>query len=217
MKQLAFVFMLALFSGTVVASTASSELDGAALAIRNMTATQQIPNSILANAECVAVIPSMTKMGAIVGGKHGSGVVSCRTKSGWSAPAFINITAGSVGLQLGFEHQDMVLLMNKQGEQELSSGHWTLGAEAVAIGPNKQSTGGLDNSNWKTPVLIYSSASGAYAGANLEGSKISTDDQTVRDLYGPNATLQTVLGGHVPAPGSAQSFLAALNEITAKQ
>jgi lipid-binding SYLF domain-containing protein len=40
----------------------------------------------------------------------------------------------------------------------------------------------LDNSNWKTPVLIYSSASGAYAGANLEGSKISTDGQTIRDL-----------------------------------
>ena len=53
----------------------------------------------------------------------------------------------------------------------------------------------MDNSNPKTPVLIYSSASGAYAGANLEGSKISTDDQTMRDLYGPNATLQTIFGG----------------------
>jgi lipid-binding SYLF domain-containing protein len=53
----------------------------------------------------------------------------------------------------------------------------------------------LDNSNWKTPVLIYSSASGAYAGTNLEGSKISTDDQTIRNLYGPSATLQIILGG----------------------
>jgi lipid-binding SYLF domain-containing protein len=217
MKRLAFTLTLLLLSAVAVASTATSELDGAALVIRNMTATQQIPNSILANAECVAVIPAIAKMGAIVGGKHGNGVVSCRTKSGWSAPAFITITGGSVGLQVGFERQDLVLLMNKQGEQELSSGHWTLGAEAVAIGPNKQSTGGLDNSNWKTPVLIYSSASGAYAGINLEGSKISTDDQTMRDLYGPNATLQTILGGQVQPPGSAQSFLAALNEITAKQ
>jgi lipid-binding SYLF domain-containing protein len=217
MKPLAFALTLLLLSAVAVASTATSELDGAALVIRNMTATQQIPNSILANAECVAVIPALPKMGAIVGGKHGNGVVSCRTKSGWSAPAFITITGGSVGLQVGFERQDLVLLMNKQGEQELSSGHWTLGAEAVAIGPNKQSTGGLDNSNWKTPVLIYSSASGAYAGINLEGSKISTDDQTMRDLYGPNATLQTILGGQVQPPGSAQSFLAALNEITAKQ
>jgi len=53
----------------------------------------------------------------------------------------------------------------------------------------------LDNSNWKTPVLICSSASGAYAGTNLEGSKISTDDQTIRNLYGPSATLQIILGG----------------------
>jgi lipid-binding SYLF domain-containing protein len=75
----------------------------------------------------------------------------------------------------------------------------------------------LDNSNWKTPVLIYSSASGAYAGINLKGSKISTDGQTMRDLYGPNATLQTIFGGQVPPSGSAQSFLAALTEITAKQ
>ena len=176
-----------------------------------------IPEEVLDDAKCIVVVPHLIKAGFIVGGKHGRGVASCRTDSGWSAPAFINITGGSVGLQLGFEHQDMVLLMNKQGEQELSSGHWTLGAEAVAIGPNKQSTGGLDNSNWKTPVLIYSSASGAYAGASLEGSKISTDDQTIRDLYGPNATLQTILGGQVPPPGSAQSFLAALNEITAKR
>jgi hypothetical protein len=60
-------------------------------------------------------------------------------------------------------------------------------------------------------VLIYSSASGAYAGINLEGSKISTDDQTIRNLYGPNATLQIILGGQVPPPGPAQSFLSALN------
>ena len=66
-------------------------------------------------------------------------------------------------------------------------------------------------------MLIYSSAGGAYAGANLEGSRISTDDQTIRNLYGPNATLQTIFGGQVRTSGSAQSFLAALTEITAKQ
>src|ERR1700731_3835201 len=71
--------------------------------------------------------------------------------------------------------------------------------------------GGLDNSNWMTPVLIYSSASGAYAGINLEGSKISTDDHTMRDLYGPNATLQTIFGGQVPPSGSAQVVLGSVN------
>jgi lipid-binding SYLF domain-containing protein len=41
--------------------------------------------------------------GFIVGGEHGSGVVICRTYSGWSAPVFI--TGDSVGLQAGAEHQ----------------------------------------------------------------------------------------------------------------
>jgi hypothetical protein len=69
----------------------------------------------------------------------------------------------------------------------------------------------------KTPVLIDSSVSGAYAGANLEGSRISTDDQTIGDLYRSSATLQSIPGGQVTPPGSAQCLLAALNEITAKQ
>jgi hypothetical protein len=71
--------------------------------------------------------------------------------------------------------------------------------------------GGLDNSNWKTPVLIYSSASGAYAGANLEGSKISTDDQTIRNLYGPNATLQTIFGGQSTSIGIGAVVLGSVN------
>jgi len=57
-----------------------------------------------------------------------NGVVSCRTRTGWSAPGFVTITGGSVGPQAGLEHQDMVLLMNKQGEQELNQGQWSLGA-----------------------------------------------------------------------------------------
>jgi hypothetical protein len=104
--------------------------------MQNMASSNQIPSSLLKQAKCIAVIPKMTKAGFIVGGKHGNGVVSCRTKSGWSAPAFISMTGGSVGLQAGAEKQDIVLLMNSQGEQELRNGHWELGGEAAAAGPS---------------------------------------------------------------------------------
>lgn len=181
-----------------------------------MIASHQIPPDVFANSECIAIFPAVPKAGAIVGGKHGGGVVSCHGNNGWSAPAFISITAGSVGLQLGLEREDIVLLMNKQAEQQLSGGHWVLGAEAVAAGPNKQSTGGLDSRNWKTPVLVYTSSSGEYVGLNLEGSKISMDETTMRDLYGPNTTLQSVLNGDVPPPGSAHPFLTALNQASEK-
>jgi len=216
MRTILVALTLVWFATTALAADAAKELDGAANAIRNMTASRQIPSSVLARARCVAIIPNLPNAGIIVAGKHGGGVVSCRTRAGWSAPAFITITGGSVGLQAGIERQDLVLLMNKQGEQELSAGHWALGSEAVTAGANTPGTGGVESNDWKTPVLVYSLSSGAYAGANLAGSKISVDDQTMRDLYGPNTTLQSILNGVRPPPGSAQAFLAALNQVAGK-
>src|SRR5215813_4939673 len=134
------------------ADDAAKELDNAAQVLRIMSSSSQIPSTLLKQSKCIAVIPKLTKAGFIVGGKHGGGVVSCRTSSGWSAPAFIEITGGSVGLQAGAEHQDIVLLMNAQGAQELKAGHWDLGAEAVASGPTK-STGETQTTGWKAPVL----------------------------------------------------------------
>src|SRR5215813_10497591 len=101
------------------AADAAKELDAAAQVVQNMASSNQIPSNLLNQAKCIAVIPKLTKAGFIVGGKHGSGVVSCRTSSGWSAPAFITMGGGSIGLQAGGEQKDMVLLMNAQGQQEL--------------------------------------------------------------------------------------------------
>jgi len=214
MSRFLAALTLALFAVTAFASDPSKELDNAAVVIRNMTASHQIPSSVLAQAQCVLILPAVKQAAMIVGGKHGDGVVSCRTSRGWSAPAFVTITGGSVGLQAGFEHQDLVLLMNKQGEQELSRGEWSLGSDASAAGPINSSTGGPEANGWKTPVLVYTTSTGAYAGASLEGSKISVDNDNMRKLFGPSASLQTVLNGEAPSPGPAQSFMATLNEVT---
>lgn len=214
MSRFVIALTVALFAVTAFASDPSKELDNAAVVIRNMTASHQIPRSVLAQAQCIMTLPAVKEAAMIVGGKHGDGVVSCRTSTGWSAPAFVTITGGSVGLQAGFEHQDLVLLMNKQGEQELSRGEWSLGSDASAAGPMSSSTGGPEANGWKTPVLVYTTSTGAYAGASLEGSKISVDTENMRKLYGANASLQAVLNGEVPPPGPAKSFLATLNEVT---
>ena len=214
MSRFLIALTVALFAVTAFASDPSKELDNAAVVIRNMTASHQIPRSVLAQAQCIMTLPAVKEAAMIVGGKHGDGVVSCRTSTGWSAPAFVTITGGSVGLQAGFEHQDLVLLMNKQGEQELSRGEWSLGSDASAAGPMSSSTGGPEANGWKTPVLVYTTSTGAYAGASLEGSKISVDTENMRKLYGANASLQAVLNGEVQPPGPAKSFLATLNEVT---
>ena len=194
----------------------AKEMDTAAQVVENMTKSNQIPASLLNRAKCIAVIPRLTKAGFIVGGEHGNGVISCRTSSGWSAPAFITLSGGSVGLQAGGEHQDIVLLMNDQGEKELSSGHWDLGAEAVAAGPTGASAGRTESTGWKAPVLSYAHSSGAYAGANLEGSKLHADEDTMHNLYGKNASLQSVLSGQGQPPASAQPFLSALQQVAGK-
>jgi lipid-binding SYLF domain-containing protein len=214
--RLVIAAMTTLVATLAFANDAAKELDGAAVVVRDMTASHQISSSVFASTECITIIPALAKAAIIVGGKHGNGVVSCRTATGWSAPAFVTITGGSVGLQAGLEHQDLVLLMNKQGEQELSQGQWNLGAEATAAGPNTPGTGGPQSNGWKTPVLVYTTSSGAFVGASLEDSKISVDDETMRNLYGPNATLQSVVNGGVKPPGSAQAFLAALHQVTGK-
>jgi len=215
-KVVSMAVFVAMLTLVVWAADAAKELDAAAQVVQNMTSSNQIPNSLLTQAKCIAVIPRLTKAGFIVGGEHGNGVVSCRTAAAWSAPAFITISGGSVGLQAGGEHQDIVLLMNSQGGQELRNGHWDLGAEAVAAGPTGDSAGRSETTGWKAPVLSYSHSSGAYAGANLEGSKIGVDQDTIHNVYGQNASFQSILDGQVQPPTSAQQFLAALPQSAGK-
>src|SRR5258708_36070315 len=89
-----------------------------------------IPQEVLGSAECVAVVPSMLKGGFIVGGRYGRGLASCRTPKGWSAPAFFAVKGGSVGLQIGGQAVDLVMLiMNNDGMQHLLSSQFSLGAE----------------------------------------------------------------------------------------
>ena len=92
-----------------------------------------IPDKIMSDAKCVAVVPHMIKGGFVFGAEGGRGVVTCRTGSGWSAPAFFAITGGSWGLQIGVEGVDLVMIIqNEQGMQHLLSNKFQIGADASA-------------------------------------------------------------------------------------
>ena len=215
-RALTLLSVIPALAGMAFAADAAKAMDGAAQVVQEMSASSQIPHSLLSKAHCVAVIPNLTKAGFIVGGEHGTGVISCRTSSGWSAPGFITMTGGNVGLQAGAEHQDIVLLMNEQGKQDLIAGHWDLSGEAVAAGPTG-GTGATETTGWgKTPVLSYSHSKGAYAGADVGGSKLDADKDTIHNLYGKDASLETILSGQAQAPESAQRFLSALEHVTGK-
>src|SRR5882762_8734024 len=113
------------------------------------TPDKGIPEEVLSNAKCILVVPDLIKGGFIFGGKHGRGVATCRTASGWSAPAFVSVGGGSWGLQIGVEGVDLVMLvMNDQGFQHLLSSKFELSGESsVAAGPvGRHASAGTD---WK--------------------------------------------------------------------
>ena len=100
-----------------------------------------VPEEVLEHAKCLAVVPHMVKGGFIFGGKGGKGVATCRTVNGWSAPAFITISGGNWGLQIGVEAVDLVMIIqNEKGMQKLLSSNFHVGADAsAAAGPVGQS------------------------------------------------------------------------------
>ena len=214
-RVVVFVVCAVTLSGMAFAADAEKVLSSAAQVVTKMSSSKQIPSSLLKSARCVAVIPRMAKAGFIVGGKHGNGVVSCRTSSGWSAPGFISMTGASIGLQAGAVEQDIVLLLNDQGKQELQGGHWDLGAEAVAAGPTGEASS-TASTGWKAPVLSYSDSGGAFAGFDVGGSKISIDQDTIKSTYGESSSLQSLLEGQVQPTSAAGPFLSALNQAAGR-
>jgi lipid-binding SYLF domain-containing protein len=171
-----------------------------------------IPEEVLTDAKCIAVVPGMGKGGFIVGGEHGRGVVTCRTKNGWSAPAFISIGGGNFGFQAGAQSVDLVVLfMNDAGVKKLLSSKFELSGEAsAAAGPvGRHASAGTD---WKmnTEALSYSRSKGLFAGVAVDGSVIQQDNDSTKAFYGKNVSFGKTLSGNVHAPSGTDSFLAAV-------
>jgi SH3 domain-containing YSC84-like protein 1 len=177
-----------------------------------------IPQEVLEHAKCVAVVPNMLKGGFIVGGKHGKGVATCRTANGWSAPAFFTVGGGSVGIQIGVEGVDLVMIIQTdKGMERLISSKFEIGADAsAAAGPVGRHASA--NTDWKldTDVLTYSRAKGAFAGISLEGASVRRDDDSTRAMYGRKVSTRAVLTGKVATPASAQGFVSAVGGAKAE-
>jgi lipid-binding SYLF domain-containing protein len=173
------------------------------------TPDKGIPKDLLEKAECVAVFPSVLKAGFIVGGRGGRGVASCRTITGWSAPAYFTLGGGSIGLQIGAQSTDFVMLfMNKDGMKSLLSDEFTLGGDAsVAAGPVGRQAGASTDLKLNAQILSYSRSKGLFAGLELKGVVIKADKDDMRDVYGEGITAREVLKDNtIKAPVAVRAF-----------
>jgi len=175
-----------------------------------------IPDNIAKKAHCVIVVPSFKK-GAFIGGvEYGQGVATCYVAhKGWSAPAFIQMSGVSFGLQAGGEGTDLVLVgVSKQSGDKLLKDKVKLGGDiAVAAGPvgrdSQASEGGLANAGF----LTYSRSKGLFAGVDLNGDEVNQNKKDTREFYGREVPFEAIFSGSVPTPAGAHGFIAEVTRV----
>jgi SH3 domain-containing YSC84-like protein 1 len=182
-----------------------------------------VPENLLGKADCVVVFPSVLKAAFIVGGSYGRGVMTCRTgkdfEGPWGAPTMMALEGGSIGLQLGGEATDFVLLvMNDRGANAILSSKVKLGGDAsAAAGPVGRDASAETDVTMRAEILSYSRARGLFAGVSLAGSTIRPDGNANEKVYGRKLPAKEIaLSGATSVPPSANEMIATLNARTPK-
>src|SRR3977135_2689102 len=154
-----------------------------------MDIPDNIPEDLIDKAECIIVFPSVLKAAFVIGGSYGRGAMTCRSgehfTGPWSAPTMMALEGGSVGLQLGGQATDFVLLvMNPRGARSILSSKVKLGADAsAAAGPKGRTANASTDATLRAEVLSYSRARGLFAGISLEGSTLRPDNDANERVY----------------------------------
>ncbi len=184
------VLMLAIGAGVADAGMYEvREVEDAIAIIKEFTKIpeNQIPPSLLRHAEAIAIIPGVLKIGFIFAGNYGKGVLSVRDKYGyWTNPAFITLTGGSIGWQIGAQSADIILVFRSiKCIHDITAGKFTLGADAsVAVGPvGRQATAGTDV-ELRSEIFSYSRTRGFFAGVSIQGAALEIDYDGIAGFYG---------------------------------
>jgi lipid-binding SYLF domain-containing protein len=154
------------------------------------TSDTSIPTSITSKAEAIAIFPGTLKAGFIFGGMRGRGILSARTDDGWSVPTFMTLTGGSIGLQIGGQATDLVLvIMNRRGLEQFVRNQFKFGADAsAAAGPVGRDAQANTDLQLRAEILSYSRARGLFAGVSINGSTVRADLDANERFYGKRLT-----------------------------
>ncbi|MBX3032312.1 MAG: lipid-binding SYLF domain-containing protein [Bdellovibrionaceae bacterium] len=179
---------------------------------------ESIPNSMLKNAKCVAVIPDLWKAGLIVGAQAGTGLVSCRTDAGWSQPAFFDVGGLSIGLQAGIQKVDLVMVFtHRDAVKKLTKPQFTLGGEASAsIGPVGRYLEAGTDYKLDSEVYTYSKAKGFYLGLNLQGMKVLANKKINGNVHSTRTVSEILSNAGVSSMSELDGFVSTLNKYAEK-
>jgi lipid-binding SYLF domain-containing protein len=215
------VLVLALVVGVCGAGRAYAQaqeaerISNAAIVLDEIMGTpdKAIPSNVLQKAEGIAVFPGTIKGGFVIAAQRGKGVISVRdrAKSTWSLPAFMTVTGGSIGAQIGGQSIDIVLvIMDRRGLENLLSNQFKVGADgSVTAGPVGRSAEASTDIQMRAQILSYSRSRGLFAGVSLNGAAIRKDEDSNKAFYGePLETKAIVLDGKAKVSSHADAVAA---------
>lgn len=180
-----------------------------------------LPRELLDKAECMVVLPSVKKVAIGIGGSYGKGALVCRSgqdfTGGWGPPALYRLEGGNIGLQLGGQATDFLLLvMNQKGADSLLRSKVKLGADAsAAAGPKGRAAGASTDAAMRAEILTYSRSRGLFAGVSLEGSTLRPDGGANEKLYGREISAADIVRrGRVSTPTAGLGLVSTLDRAS---
>jgi lipid-binding SYLF domain-containing protein len=194
---------------TLAASKTESRVDDAIEVFQTFTQIpeQGIPPSILKDAYGVAILPGVIKVGFTIAGRYGKGVLLVRQDDGnWSNPAFISLGGGSLGLQVGAQSTDIVLVFrDRRSIDNIFKGKLTLGGDAsVAAGPVGRQSSAATDQRLAAEIFSYSRNRGLFAGVALDGAWLGMDKKSNEAYYGNGMSPEELLEAYsIPTPLAA--------------
>jgi SH3 domain-containing YSC84-like protein 1 len=195
---------LSLAAGAVYATTTATKehkrLEKCGVVLQEvLNIPDNLPQQVLAKAECVVVFPSVLKLAFGMGKDYGRGAMVCRTgkefNGPWGAPAMYALEGDSLGMQIGGESTDLILLvMNQKGAASILSSKIKLGGDASAAAGPKGRDASANTDLWmKAEILSYSRSRGLFAGISLEGSTLRPDNKANERIYVRKISARAIL------------------------
>src|SRR6202158_6486596 len=220
-KLLAFLLCLAV-AFPLVAQKREDERCANTATVRQQILSEDkgLPRSVLDQADCVLIFPSVKKVAIGFGGSYGRGALVCRDgakmSGAWGAPVMYSLDQGSIGLQLGSTATDFVLVvMNQKGADQILNGKTKLGSNAAAAaGPTGAQATGYNAASMHVDVLTYSRTKGLFAGVSLEGASMDSDEDANKALYGKAISAKDIVAGGQAVSSAAKPLVDELNKIS---
>jgi SH3 domain-containing YSC84-like protein 1 len=194
-------------------------IDRAHIAVDDLRKDREFGDArnLLKSAKGILIVPNLVKGGFFLGGEGGEGVLMTRKGlNEWSHPAFYTLASASFGLQIGLEESELILfVMTDRALNDFMADEFKIGAQAglaiVTLGSEAEAS---TTTNLHADIIVWSSATGVYAGMTLNGSLIKPRDSWNEAYYGRPESVRDIITNPVlqhPGADRLRQDLAAIS------